>query len=264
MRPDTLGLPIAPGTPFRYRTITADTMPRSDQTVPWLVCVLDHSSGPFIEARTHISSRAAVFVGEPSGYGYGSPTYLGTVLARALHEDTAGLPVHRRWHDATGAACSVPDCGHGLPMYDSAQLAQRRGGEPECLAHRVRSIEACVECGAPDLARVIDKARLLETGRCFSCDLWLGRVQEMATDTTRVLTPEWRYYSIGEATNAPKDCKGFGGHPWVVTFTDGRVVFTDNLWLGGEVPEALRDRFTPNAIVESASSKPKGYTGSGR
>lgn len=267
MLPDTLGLPVVPGTPFRYRTLNADAMPSRDYPIPWVVCILDHSNGPFIEARTHTSSRSVVIKGPPSSFGSSSPTFLGRVIHDALQpEEDEGLPDWRRWKDATGAVCSVPDCGHGLPMSDSAMLAQRRAGETECLAHRVRSIEACTECGAPDLVHTIDKANLLERGICSSCALWLGRLQELATDDTKVVTPEWRWYGIGKASSSstPGHCKGFGGHPWVITFTDGRVVYTDNLWFGGDIPEALRDRFTPNAIAESASNKPKGYTGSGK
>jgi hypothetical protein len=262
LQPDTLGLPIAPGTPFRY--VELDALPYGPGThvVPHLIAVLDHSNGPYIEARTHTSRRVVVIQGTPSGMGFDADNGLLRVIRAALDgsPDDASAPSWRRWHDAIGARCSVPGCPHGLPMTDSANLDRRRQGETECLAHRVRTVEACTTCGAPDLLRTIGRNALLERGSCFSCDLWKGRARDM--DPTKAVTAEGRYYSIGPGGGS-QGGKGFGGHPWVVTFTDGRVIRTDDLWFGGDIPEAVRDLFPPNATVESVSNQPKGSTGGG-
>lgn len=252
--PDTLGLPIAPGTPFRYCSLDA-SWPTSAPSTTWVVCVLDHTAGPFIEARTHTSSRAVLITGRPGRFpGETDTSLVPAIYARleAIPEDVTRPWGPHRWHDAIGAACSMEGCEHGLPMFDSAMLAQRSRGETECLAHRVRSVEACKLCGRPDLVRYIQRADLLRRGLCFGCALWEDRAEEVKGDPAVVITPEWKHYKIGPSRpGTSSDCKGFGGAKWVVTFTDGRVVHTDNLWLGGDIPEHLRPLFAVNATLAS-------------
>jgi hypothetical protein len=43
--------------------------------------------------------------------------------------------------------------------------------------------------------------------------------------------------------------RGYGGRCWRITYTDGREQRTSNLWHGGAVPEAYRDRLPDNATV---------------
>jgi hypothetical protein len=90
-------------------------------------------------------------------------------------------------------------------------------------------------------------------GVCFGCAFWLVKTRDTWTkDPSTVRTEKYQHYHIGdEKADGPKDWRGHAGHPFRITFNDGRVVETTNLWAQGEIPEHFRDRLPPNAKVES-------------
>jgi hypothetical protein len=49
---------------------------------------------------------------------------------------------------------------------------------------------------------------------------------------------------------------GFSGRRWIVRFTDGRTVETNNLWHQGPVPEKFWPRFPVNAVLDQPPVKP--------
>lgn len=56
-------------------------------------------------------------------------------------------------------------------------------------------------------------------------------------------------YYIGEK-DAPKWSKGFGGRIFTITFNNGKVITTDNLWHKGTIPEEYRSVLKPNCTVK--------------
>jgi hypothetical protein len=49
--------------------------------------------------------------------------------------------------------------------------------------------------------------------------------------------------------NAPENLRGYGGRLVEVTFPDGRVVVTNNLWSNGSIPEDKLPLFTNHATI---------------
>lgn len=79
---------------------------------------------------------------------------------------------------------------------------------------------------------------------CWDCQFWVKR---LVHDPRRVFVDQSHgYCTIGGAA-APSKHNGFAGAWWTITFDDGRVVETCDLWFGGEVPERFRDRLIPTA-----------------
>jgi len=111
----------------------------------------------------------------------------------------------------------------------------------------------CVECGKVERLRWVesrnDELRRRQT--CFTDTFWAEHSER--TDKRRIVTPDFVHYSLGDEDALPKRGvgRGFDGSKFRVTYTDGRVVWTTNLWYQGSVPEHWRGRFTPNAEVVS-------------
>lgn len=226
----TTGVPRPVGSTFRQRTLWAPHR-ASKHNVHWVVSVVNTPFGLVFEAKFHNDPQAIY----ASGVQYMS--FAADVIKMAWEKrDEDG------WRTFTVEECPTDGCVNPMPMW--AHDSPRR--EQECLACATRTVLACVECGAPDLAHTRDRERLLADSLCFTCRVWTDRV----TDRPEVIAADGRAYSFGSG-RGPKEFKGFGGHEWVVTFTDGRVVETDDLWDAGEVPAWFRDRLPVNATVES-------------
>lgn len=90
---------------------------------------------------------------------------------------------------------------------------------------------------------------------CWHCKFWLDRItptsrSRVGRAAVEALITEGGYYSIGTA-KTPSSHNGHGGHWFTVTFNDGRIVETCDLWFGGEIPERFRDRLSINACLRS-------------
>jgi hypothetical protein len=86
---------------------------------------------------------------------------------------------------------------------------------------------------------------------CWHCKFWIDRIERKASaaggrKSEPFVSDDFGYYGIGTATT-PSNHNGFGGSWFTVTFHDGRVVETCDLWSGGSVPERFRDRLVPTA-----------------
>lgn len=112
---------------------------------------------------------------------------------------------------------------------------------------RMGMIETCVSCGGRINIAYMEptKSRLIANSTCFTCDHWLRRIGMAASPQSAIV--DGHAYWIGEETDAPPSCRGFGGQRYQINFFDGRTVFTTNLWYGGEIPERFRDRLPDNA-----------------
>lgn len=98
---------------------------------------------------------------------------------------------------------------------------------------------------------------------CWDCQFWVSRVAEVRAGTRRGVgrqgTPvvvdrlhgqDHVFVGIGQS-RTPSSHNGYGGSWFTLTFTDGRVVETCDLWNGGQVPERFRDRLPVTATVTS-------------
>ena len=115
----------------------------------------------------------------------------------------------------------------------------------------------CRLCGRWQLLGYIGADEIAKHGLCFTYDFY-RRILEEEPDTTVVVTRHARFpnqvrqvYTFFTEqpwvqTGRPQ-WLGFGGRPWEIHFTDGRVVHTNNLSHRGEVPEVLWHRFPVNA-----------------
>lgn len=228
--------PVPVGTVFRQRTIWAPRQGKSSDPWMWTVSVIDFPDGPMIEAHGPNERFSLVATNPTEESGIIGMT---SVLAEAV----ALLDQENGWRPLVVPTCDVAGCDRPIPMWAVAS----RHGPQECLVCQTRTVLACRECGRPDLANYTCREKMLREELCFSCNLWTERIGEM-----QVVSRAWETYSIGRGGGSASS-KGFGGARWVVTFDDGRVVNTDDLWSGGPVPEHFRDRFQPNATVAGAS-----------
>lgn len=233
------GLPRPVGSEFRQRRVYAAESYGSDHKVSWVVSVVDTAQGPMVEMRKAVAFASIVALALP---------HFGTGRDDLLTQVKALLDVEDGWKVETVRECGVKGCTNPQPMWHNGW---RNSGE--CLTCEMRTVLACVLCGAPDSGHwnTSTRERMLAEQVCFLCDSWLRRADEYNGTSKQVITHEFQHYVIGPG-GGPASCKGFGGAKWVVTFDDGRVVETDDLWQQGEVPAWLRDRFTPNASLAHA------------
>ena len=54
-------------------------------------------------------------------------------------------------------------------------------------------------------------------------------------------------YTDGGKSDSPNSMKGFSGRKFKIQMNDGKVIETDNLWCGGDIPDSHRDRMPDNA-----------------
>jgi hypothetical protein len=230
------GIPRPVGSEFRQRVIHAEEHGERHR-IPFVVSVVDSLAGPVIEAHKYHSPTALVWT-DPSNSYYALEDVL--AQARALLDGDG-------WTIRKVRPCEVEGCDRGLPLWDHDVPNHNRGYE--CIRCRMRTVEACRICGAPDPGRWTQEVReaLLREALCFTCGSWLAKVDK----PPQVVGDDFHTYTIRREgfTGGDPSLKGFAGARFVVAFTDGRVVETDDLWAGGQIPEWLRDRFTPNATV---------------
>lgn len=236
----TNGCPRPVGSTFRQREVWAE---HSDATgkrcVPWVVSVAETKGGEAVEAKRHHATNTIVAIG-PREH-----SALEDVLAKTLEL----LDANDGWRHREVESCEIDGCHRPLPMW--AHFSRTTPGQKrECLVCATRTVLACSECGMPDDVEVTNRERLLADSLCFGCSMWRDRL----AGPPEVVAQDWTFYGIGDG-RGPKEMRGHAGAEFVVTFTDGRRVETDDLWNGGVIPEWFRDRFTPNASVKRAQRK---------
>ena len=105
--------------------------------------------------------------------------------------------------------------------------------------------------GAPGWQDLPDNLR----GYCSDCRFWLakeGQPGQVFVEQGGGARHSY-YFNTAEPvvrTDYPETLLGFRGTPWRVTFTDGRVVVTNNLYGEGEIPSRFHGMFPPNASLE--------------
>lgn len=240
------GFPRPVGSAFRRREVNAPH--DGEHSVPWAVSVVTVLGGTFIEAKTHLRTDAIVASELELHSSFATPPVLGVV--RPLLDQ-------RGWADAVVPECVRIGCNNPCPMWTVRGRADN--ASMECLNCQARSVLSCIECGAPELAHYSNREILLQRQLCFGCNLWFERARDFGADSAGAslvfVGNDWRYHTIRTpGIGGSSVMKGYGGQPWRITFeNDGRVMLTDDLWDGGEVPEWFRDRLPQTATLEGIS-----------
>lgn len=145
----------------------------------------------------------------------------------------AGTEAEKIERSAVLGACSLCGEGYHLPSDPGAHMQRWPRWETHChtCAHFLRVRE---ECGASGFVAAAPIANTPFRGA-------------VAGPSGRTM------YSIGEEPRAgtPLHCLGFGGAPFRVRFSDGRVVETRNLWSAGPIPMCIAEHFPITAELES-------------
>ena len=107
----------------------------------------------------------------------------------------------------------------------------------------------CRVCGSlEDPARWVNKDRLVKKQLCFECDFWDEIIPEY-NKGNHFVTEKNECYCIGNE-NSSDHFRGFDGAKVTITFNDGKVVNSTNLWYRGIVPKQFQDTLKPNAKLE--------------
>jgi len=233
------GFPRPVGSTFRRRDIYAPQgLAPDEHAVLWNVSVVEVRGGTFIEAKTHMSPNAIV-VDDLHGHSSLPPVL----------EAVKPLLDHRGgWDQARVPECVIVGCSNPCPMWSVGGQFANAG--VECLTCQARSILACRECGAPELAHYVNREQLLDRQLCFTCSLWTDRFHDFG-DSQAFVGDDWRYQTIATigVGGGVQAMKGYGGRVWTIQFLlTGAIIKTDNLWDGGVVPEWFRDRLPQTAV----------------
>lgn len=142
-------------------------------------------------------------------------------------------------------------CANGT-IPERAQKDYERQFEGE--RNKATPIIICKCCGFPESLTYYKDVqdKLIKQQYCHTCSFWDDRVESynggrilITMDTTN----ELGYFSLGDATSPFKStsCNGFSGHEWKITFDDERgVVYTNNMWNGGDIDFRWVDKFKRN------------------
>lgn len=110
----------------------------------------------------------------------------------------------------------------------------------------------CTQCLSHEKAQYVPDVskRLILNEQCHTCDYWIRQADE----PNGIVTPTYTHYRV----HSPNDpltggAKGFGGAEFLLVGLSGignqTLIFTNNLWHQGHIPEHLQEMFRPNFLV---------------
>ena len=102
----------------------------------------------------------------------------------------------------------------------------------------------CPICGQELGKSWSDENSMKEHGECFECSLWRERLPLVGNPDVAII--DGTFYTIGDE-DSKDPFRGFGGDKFVIKFKDGREVTTTNLWCGGDISDAWKEKFPNNA-----------------
>ena len=105
----------------------------------------------------------------------------------------------------------------------------------------------CPTCGKELGANSLyssDERSMKEKGECFECSLWRDRLPLVGKPNIAII--DGTFYTIDDE-DSKDPFRGFGGDKFIIRFKDGREVITTNLWCGGNISDAWKDKFPDNA-----------------
>jgi len=106
----------------------------------------------------------------------------------------------------------------------------------------------CKCCGVPETATYCepDKEQMVSRSLCFICNLWQEREPKL---NSQVLWQGTMFSPSGIELGSQKFL-GHGGRAFKITKTDGTVIFSNNVWCGGDLPWYLREKYPDNCVME--------------
>ena len=108
----------------------------------------------------------------------------------------------------------------------------------------------CRMCGSlEDTTRWTNGPKLEEKQLCFSCNFW-DEIVPSYNKGEHFVDQNNGCYVIGNENPKATYFRGFGGAKTTITFNDGRIVKSTNLWFRGDVPEHFKTLLPPNAQLE--------------
>ena len=107
----------------------------------------------------------------------------------------------------------------------------------------------CKMCGSlEDSSRWINGKTLKKKQLCHNCNFW-DEIVPSYNKGQHFVDQKNNCYYIGNE-NSKDSFRGFDGAKTTITFNNGRVVNSTNLWFRGEVPEHFRKLLPQNAKLE--------------
>ena len=124
------------------------------------------------------------------------------------------------------------------PGYDTLEELKEKAKIPDW---------PCSKCGGVVKLNYYHHKRLTKKKMCFGCD----HFDQIKIDHPNYLSINGVIYTIGKIPKGtPNKFKGFGGtHYYIQRFNDPHnVLFTDNLWHSGTIPDFWKDDYPDNAL----------------
>lgn len=124
----------------------------------------------------------------------------------------------------------------------------------------------CKECGKrAKVGAYDDDMRLFERRLCFTCAFWAKYVElehDVEEQLQRLPMRSGGVHRVGVMDNSAKGFKGFGGTSFIFEHIDGRVIFCNNVWQQGAIPERFKDRLPDNGrFLTTEEARTKGLIG---
>lgn len=87
---------------------------------------------------------------------------------------------------------------------------------------------------------------------CFECSFWMEKMEMSDEDEDRRVIVNGQHYRLGNGDTGP--FKGFGDKKFTISFLDGRIVESRNLWCQGKIPDRFRKLLPDNALFETQTT----------
>ena len=106
----------------------------------------------------------------------------------------------------------------------------------------------CRECGKRVKVGAYDgELRLEEHKLCFTCNYWINYViLEADQPNDRIPLRAKGSHYVAVMDNSAGGFKGFGGARFIFEHVDGRVIFCNNVWHQGNIPDTFKERLPDN------------------
>lgn len=116
------------------------------------------------------------------------------------------------------------------------------------------SYAVCVKCLAPHHCNCTGHSEELEkTGLCFQCLLWEKRkASDFSKDNTFI--SNGTMFTSGGIRGGDAKFLGHAGRRFKIVTADGRVLYSNNVWCGGELPFWLRRQIPDNAVMSEPTA----------
>lgn len=92
------------------------------------------------------------------------------------------------------------------------------------------------------------KSELIKKNYCFLCNLWDERIKELSKPNVYVI--DHNFYTDGGYVDKKGNGwgLGYGGRLFnIKSHKDGKIISTNNLWNGGDIPKHFWDKIPDNA-----------------